>query len=304
MQRLDYQQLRCFHAVAFWGGVGLAADQLKLPAATLTTQIRAFESAIGKRLLQPENEGMAVTGFGRTVLTYAEEIFEAEEKLLGYAADAEDRELEPFIVGLPDVIPKLIAGELLKPAIQRAGDFQLVCREGSLDELLTDLANHRVDVILSDCPASPAAKVPAQNQWLGKSGVTIFGTAELVAKYREGFPDSLKGASMLLPALKTAARRKFDLWAEKSDRRPRVIAEFDDTALLKVVGKSGIGLFPSPTAIVSEVCQQYQVEALGELEEVYEEFFAISLDRRLKHPLVTAITRGAESGALSKPART
>ena len=296
MNRIDYTQLRCFKTVAEWSDVELAAKSLKMPPGAVNAQLRAFETALGRRLLESHPKGLVVTGFGRTVLAYAREIFDAEDRLLGYAAGSHNSEHEQFIVGLPDVIPKLVAHELLTPAFARSSDYQLVCREGSLEGLLAAMALHQVDLILSDCPASPNQDMPVHNQWLGECGVTIFGEPALAKRFRDGFPGSLNGAPMLLPALKTAARRKFDLWAVNHECRPKVVAEFDDTALLKVMGRSGFGLFPAPSAVAASVIRQYQVEALGDLEGVTEEYFAISLERRLRHPLVESIQNGVKQG--------
>lgn len=296
MKRLDYTQLRCFKAVANYADVAVAAQALKMPAGVVGTHLRAFERELGHALFQQDPQGLVVTGFGRSILTYAEEIFGAEERLLGYAAGDADAEHEQFIVGLPDVIPKLVAHELLRPALERATEFQLVCREGKLDGLLAEMALHKVDLILSDCPASPSREAPVHSQWLGQCGVEIFGNAEIVKPLRDGFPGSLNGAPMLLPARRTAAREKFDLWCANRSCKPRVVAEFDDTALLKVAGRGGYGLFPAPSAVADQICQQYQVEPLGRLDGVKEEYFAISLERRLKHPLVEGIVRSAKSG--------
>ena len=197
-------------------------------------------------------------------------------------------------VGVPDVLPKLVVFRLLEPALSLDIDIHLETYEGKFDELLGDLATHRLDVLISETPLPPGAHVRAFNHRLGGCTLTCFGTPELYAKHRRKFPDSLDGAPMLLPTQNTVLRRAIEQWFDEQDIRPVVRHEFEDSALLKVFGQAGAGLFLAPTAIKKSVCQQYGVKALGEIE-VTDNFYAISVERRLKHPAVIALCEAART---------
>jgi LysR family transcriptional activator of nhaA len=198
-----------------------------------------------------------------------------------------------FEVGIPEVIPKLIAHRLLAPAFALGEAVHVVCREGKHDELLAELAVHRLDIVFSDAPISPTVSVRAFNHLLGGCGLSFFATAELASQYRHKFPASLEGAPLLAPIENTAVRRDLELWFHTEDIRPKIVGEFEDTALMKVFGQDGIGLFPAPTVIEEEVCRQYKVRVVGRTDAVRERYYAISVERRLKHPAVLAICEAA-----------
>jgi LysR family transcriptional activator of nhaA len=199
------------------------------------------------------------------------------------------------VVGVADVLPKLVARQLLEPVLRSGKTHQLVCREDKPARLLAELALHNVDVILSDSPVGPAAPARAFGHFLGECGVTLFGVPELAEKYRRNFPKSLEGAPVLLPTENTALRRSLEFWFAEHGLRPRIVGEFEDSALLKVFGQSGHGLFPAAAVIADEVIRQYQVREVGQLGGVRERFYAISTERRLKEPAVLAIMATARS---------
>jgi LysR family transcriptional activator of nhaA len=202
--------------------------------------------------------------------------------------------LARLTVGVTDVLPKTIVYQLLEPAFKVKEAYRIVCREGTNEELLPALAAHDVDVVLSDAPLDPSSNVRAFNHLLGECGSTLFGAPKLVESYRRGFPKSLDGAPFLLPTRNTTARRSLDQWFEAQRIAPLIVAEFEDSALLKAFGQHGIGLFFAPAVIARDIQRQYDVRVIGQVAAVRERYFAISLDRKLKHPAVVAISEAAK----------
>lgn len=196
---------------------------------------------------------------------------------------------------MPDVLPKLVCYRLLKPAFEMSDEIQMVCHESRHDELMAELAVHRLDLVLSDAPISPTVNVRAFNHLLGECGITFLGKASLATKYRRGFPKSLDGAPVLLPTTKTVVRRDIDQWFHSIDVWPKIVGEFEDSALMKVFGQDGLGLFPVPSAIEDEVSRQYSVRIVDRVDAVRERYYAISVERRLKHPAVVAICESARN---------
>ncbi len=193
------------------------------------------------------------------------------------------------------MLPKLVAYRLIEPALRLPEPIKITCVEGTPKRLITELAIFGLDLVLSDAPVSEQIRVRAYNHLLGECGTSVFGTARLVKKYRKGFPHSLNGAPMLLPSADTALRRSLDGWFESLKIRPMICGEFDDSAFMKVFGQSGTGLFFAPSVIEKEVEQQYGVKCLGRTDAIRERFYAISVERRLKHPAVLAISEAAQT---------
>ncbi len=290
MDWLNYHHLLYFWTVAREGSIAAAAQRLHLARPTISGQLRQLEKSLGDKLFEQVGRRLVLTEFGEFVFRYADEIFttgsELQEAVRGDLPTRPSR----LVVGIPDILPKLIAFRLLQPALELPEPIHLVCNEGKMDDLLADLAVHRLDVVLADAPVSPTVNVRAFNHPLGECTVTVFGAPQLARKYCRNFPESLHGAPMLLPAEKTSLRRALDQWFDTAGVQPQNVAEFEDSALLKVFGQAGLGLFPVPTAIEKEVRQQYRVQPVGELDKVQESFFAISVERRLRHPAVVAIS--------------
>ena len=237
---------------------------------------------------------------------FAEEIFGLGRELVEtLAGGATGRQLR-IRVGVVDVLPKLVAQHLLAPATRLPEPARLVCAEGHAEELLADLALHKLDVVLSDIPIPPWVKIRAFNHPLGQSDIVFLGEASLAARYRPGFPRSLHRAPVLLPIEGTALRSSLDQWFESMEIQPKVVGEFEDSALLKAFGQDGLGLFPTPSVIEKEVVSQYHVERVGLAAGVVECFYAISVERRVRHPGVAAICEAARSdlfAAVNQPAR-
>jgi len=293
MDWLNYHHLFYFWKVAREGSIARAAEQLHLAHPTISKQLGQLEAALGDKLFERVGRNLVLTEFGQTVFGYAEEIFIVGRELQDAIRGRPRGRPLQFVVGMPDVLPKLIAHRLLKPAFEISEPIHLVCHEGRYDDLLAELAVHRLDIVLSDSPMSPTVNVRAFSHLLGESGLSFFAKADLATKYRRRFPASLDGAPLLMPTEKTAVRRDLNQWFNTEDIRPAIIAEFEDTALMKVFGQDGVGLFPAPTVIEKEVCRQYRVRVAGRTDAVRERYYAISVERRLKHPAVVAICKTA-----------
>jgi LysR family transcriptional regulator, transcriptional activator of nhaA len=288
MDWLNFNHLRCFWAVAREGGLARAAAELRLAPSTLSGQIRLLERQLGVSLFMRVGRGLVLSEPGRIVFRYAEDIFGLGRELQDTLGGRTGGRLSTIVVGIADVLPKLVASRLLEPVLL-SGTTRLVCREDKPARLLAELALHNVDVILSDSPVGPSAPVRAFGHLLGECGVTLFGAPKLAAGFRRDFPRSLDGAPLLLPTENTALRRSLEFWFAERGIRPRIVGEFEDSALLKVFGQSGHGLFPAATVVSDEVIRQYQVRIVGEMAGVRERFYAISTERRLKEPAVLAV---------------
>ena len=291
---LNYHHLLYFWTVAKEGSVSQAAETLHLSQPTLSTQIGKLERSMGVKLFERKGRKLVLTDTGQVVFRYADEIFGLGKELVEAVKGHEPGDSIRLVVGVVDVLPKLIVYRLLRPALEMDEDVSLVVREGKLDDLLSELALHRLDLVLADSPLAPQANVLAFNHHLGECGVTVFGTEELRKEYQDDFPNSLHQAPMLLPTQDTTMRRALEQWFNDHDIEPRVRHEFEDSAILKVFGQEGDGLVVVPTAIRAEVEQQYTLHAIGELPGIVEKFFAISIERRLENPAVVAISEAAK----------
>jgi LysR family transcriptional activator of nhaA len=296
MDTLNYHHLRYFQVVAREGGLAPAGRVLRLSHPTLSAQIHALEDQLGEKLFTRVGRRLVLTEVGRAVLRYADEIFSLGRELVdtvqGRAGGAPLR----LDVGVADVVPKLVVRRLLQPALALPEPVRLICHEAPQQQLLAGLAQHELDVVLTDAPVPSGSSVRAFNHLLGESGVSFFGAEPLASAHRPGFPGSLQGAPVLLPLESLTLRRSLDQWFDRHGLRPRVVAEFEDSALLKVFGGDGLGIFAAPTVVEREVVAQYGVQLLGRAEEVRERFYAISVERRLKHPAVLAISDAARHG--------
>lgn len=293
MQWLNYHHLLYFWTVAREGSVVRAAETLSLTQPTISGQIRALEDALGEKLFERAGRRLVLTEVGRLVFRYAEEIFTLGRELLDTLNDRPTGRPYRLVVGIADVMPKLIVRRLIEPALRLPEGVQVICREDKSDRLLAALSLHELDVVLADTPMGPGVSVRAFNHLLGESGVTVFGIKALAQRFRRQFPKSLDQAPMLLPTENTVVRRSLDQFFAAHDIRPRIVGEIEDGALLKSFGEAGIGLFPAASVIERDVCRQFGVQVVGRLEQVRERFYAISVEKKLKHPAVVAISENA-----------
>ena len=292
MEWLNYHHLHYFWVIAREGSITAATKELRLTQPTLSAQLKALEESLGEPLFHRKGRSLVMTEVGRVVFQYADEIFSLGRDLRlaihGKAGDG-----LRLHVGIADVLPKLIAQQILLPAYKLADPVRLICREDREDRLLADLALHELDVVLTDAPLGQTVKVRAFNPLLGESPVAMFAAPALAKMYRRRFPQSLQDAPLLLPMEHTMMRRSVDQWLSTHGLRPRVVGEFEDSALIKSFGRVGIGLFAAPLLMAKAIRAQYDCELLGPMEGVVERFYAISIERRIKHPAVAAICQSA-----------
>jgi LysR family transcriptional activator of nhaA len=300
MEWLNYHHLLYFWTVAKEGSIAKACDKLRLAQPTISGQLRLLEEALGEKLFAQAGRGLAMTEVGQVVYRYADEIFGLGRELQDVLKGRPRGRPQRLLVGISDLVPKLIAYRILQPVLSMPEPVQLVCHEDAPERLLSDLAEHQLDVVLSDAPLTSMARVKAFNHLLGRCGVTLFAAPAIAASYRRDFPASLDGAPFLLPSEGSTARRALEQWFDARDVRPRVVGEFKDSALLKTFGQAGAGIFPAPAAIEKEVSEHYKVRVVGRPESMVERFYAISVERKLKHPAVVTLSEAARDQLFSK----
>lgn len=296
MDWLNYHHLLYFWTVAKEGSISRACEKLHLAQPTISGQLKKLEGSIGQKLYERVGRGLVLTDAGRTVFRYADEIFSIGEELReALKGRPTDRPLH-LTVGVPDSLPKLIAYRLIEPAFRLEDKVHVECREGKLQDLLGELATHSVDVVLSDMQAASLVSVRAFNHFLGESDTTFYAAPGLARSLgRKEFPQCLDGAPVLLPSGAATLRRTIDHWFHSNEIRPEVVGDFEDTALMKVFAQAEHGVIPAPTAVKDEICYQYGLEVLGQVPEIVERFYAITVERRLKHPAVVALSDAAKS---------
>lgn len=290
---LNYHHLLYFWTVAREGSIAKACAQLHLTQPTISGQLRALEKSLNVKLFDRVGRNLVLTDTGRIVYRYAQDIFSLGRDLCDtLEGRPEDRPLR-LMVGIAETMPQLVAYRILNPVLALPQVVQIVCEQGKLEYLLSQLAVQTLDMVLSDAPASPAIKVQSFNHLLGECGVSFVASAKLAAAYRRGFPKSLDKAPFLLPPESTWLRRSLEQWFEAVGIRPLPLGEFSDPALLKVFGEHGTGIFAVRTSVEQETQRRYNVRVLGRVESIRQRFYAISLERKLKHPAVIAITAAA-----------
>ncbi len=303
MEWLNYHHLLYFWAVAKHGSMVRASRELRLAPSTINGQIHQLEQTLGEKLFQRSGRQLVLTESGREAFRYADEIFtlgrELKDALRGRASG---RPLQ-LVVGVADVLAPSLVRRFLEPAFGLGPAVRVVCRaDKSVEELIAELALHRVDVVLADGPAGPG-RVRAFSHRLGECGTTFFAAPPLAARVRRSFPRSLDGAPFLMPGAPSAVRRALEQWFDAEDLRPRVVAECDDSALTKDLGREGLGVFAAPAVIEAEVRRDYAVRVVGRVDTVRQHFFAISVERKIKHPAVSAICEAARHAIFGPAAR-
>ncbi len=295
MEWLNYHHLLYFWTVAREGTITRASEILLLAPPTISEQIRALEGSLGVKLFNRQGRNLLLTDSGRIAYQYADEIFargrELSDVLHGRAVGPATR----FTIGIADVVPKRIAYRLMLPALKLPDPVRLVCREGKPDKLLSQLAIHEVDLVISDAPLDPALRIHAFSHLLGQSGLSFFAHSSIAASCVTGFPQCLDRMAFLMPADNTDLRRSLEHWFDAQGVRPRVVGEFEDSAMASVFGEAAVGAFATPTPTEAEIQRQYGLSLLGRTRDIVESFYAISLDRRFKHPAVVAISEFAHS---------
>jgi LysR family transcriptional regulator, transcriptional activator of nhaA len=294
VETLNHHHLYHFWSVVREGGVTRASEKLHVSQPTISGQLRELEEALGEKLLARSGRTVVLTDIGRTVYRYADEILALDRELLE-AVKGRPTHAGRLAVGVTMVVPKLIAYQMLEPALRLPERIRLDCVEDRLDRLLAELAVYALDLVLADAPAPPAVKVRAYSHFLGECGVSVLGAERIAAVHRRNFPRSLDGAPFLLPSEDSALRLSLEEWFRKHDIRPRVVGTFDDSALLDAFGQAGAGLIAMPSAIEAEVRRQYKVGVVGHLDAVRQRFYAITVERKLRNPAALAISERARA---------
>lgn len=289
-QSFSYRHLYYFWVVAKEGGMARAAQRLGMAVQTVGTQVRELERNLGTTLLRPAGRGLALTEAGQAALRQAEQIFQLGQALPEVVRAAVDQPTVRLVAGVSDGLPKLVVRRLMQPVIQEPR-LRLLCHQDRFDNLLADLALHRLDVVLADRAAPAGRHLKLYSHALQASTVSWYGTPALVAAAGPGFPRSLAEVPVLLPTAHAALRQRLDPWFERQGLRPQVAGEFEDSALLKTFGASGMGVFPMPDVVHDELAGRYGVQRLGACDGVEERFYAIGTERKVLHPLVQRLVQ-------------
>ena len=295
---LNYHHLRYFHAVAKEGSIRLASDKLRTSQPSICAQVKQLESALGETLYRRSGRSFVLTDFGRTIYGYAEEIFALGSELLTTAKRAPTARTLRLNIGVVDSFPKLLSLDILRPVFAQVPRIHVACQEGKLDDLLGQLAAHRLDALLADEPPPSSAKVKTFTHSLGASGVTFCASPTLAKKLAGRFPRNLDGAPMLLPTQNTTLRRDLEKWFRTARVEPLVVGEFEDGALAKIVASDGVGVTVVPTVIAAEMIERYGFLSLGQTAECQLQTYLITAERRMEHPGLALLAREAERTAL------
>lgn len=295
MATLNYKHLRYFWMVAKTGSIVRAGEQLHRTPQSISGQLQELEANLDAELFRRIGRKLELTDVGRHVLAYADRIFTLGDELLEELNEQPTKRLPEFKAGIAEGVPKSMAYHMLEPALRMEEAVRIVCREGRLAFLLADLAVHRLDMVIADRPMPNHLNVRGFNHFLGESSVTFLGAPQLLATLNKKFPALLDQAPFLLPGEDVAIRTRLLQWFDDHKIRPRIVGEFDDSALLNSFGQTGTGLFVAPTATADYVCEQYRVRAIGVITEVKEQLYAITTERHLQHPAVLAVSKAAQN---------
>ncbi len=298
MSNINFKHLHYFWVVAHEGSMTRAAERLGVAVQTISGQLSLLERNLGKALFVSQGRGLALSDAGRLALGYADQIFQLGEALEEAVQHADSSNVLRLRTGISDGIPKLLAYRLLESVLAMPEDVRLVCNEGAYEPLLAELALHHLDLVLTDRPAPVGGNLRVFSTRLGDFSSGLFGCAALVEHYAPGFPGSLNGAPLFLPTRQNALRGRIDRWLESTGVRPRIVGEFQDSALLTTFGRAGLGLFPAPLALAEQVAEQLDAKVLGEMAGVSEQIYAISNERRIRHPAIEVLCSSSptESG--------
>ncbi|MCU7966845.1 MAG: transcriptional activator NhaR [gamma proteobacterium symbiont of Bathyaustriella thionipta] len=296
---INYKHLHYFWSVAREGSIARASERLDITPQTISGQLSLLEEYLDAALFKRIGRNLEITETGRMILSYADEIFSLGNELEQAMHHLPQDRPQIFRVGVADVLPKSVTHRVLKPALQTSESIRMICKEASLDILLAELSVHHLDLVLADRPIPATVSTRGFSHKLGECGVSFFSTQEIHEQLKEDFPRCLDEAPLLLPSSGTHLRSNLDQWIDKNRLHPRIIAEFDDSALMKAFGQEGAGIFIAPTVIQAEVERQYNVIAIGQTNQVTEQFYAISTSRHVSHPVISAVVEVAHESLFS-----
>lgn len=297
--RINLKHLRYFWAVASHGSITKASQALHLTPQTISGQLRDLEESIGEKLFAREGRNLVLTETGRMVFSYADEMFQLGIELQD-VLDGQTFGIKVTVkFGVAMIVPKLLAYRVLEPVLQMNESTNLICHEAPLVDLLADMSIHKLDAVLSDSPINPSLNIRAYNHPLGGSGITFFSVPEHAKKLQKNFPKNLHDFPFLMPSKSSSLRMNLENWFDQHAIKPQVVAEFEDRALMKAFGERGTGVFTSPQTMEEDVLEKYGVRVIGRTDEVQENFYLISPERRIRNPAVTAITEAARANLFS-----
>lgn len=297
MANINYKHLYYFWVVAHEGSMTRAAERLDVAVQTISGQLSLLERSLGKALFVSQGRGLALSDAGRVALGYADQIFQLGEALEEAVRTSGSGNVLRLRAGISDGIPKLLAYQLLEAVLAMPEDVRLICSEGSFEPLLAELALHHIDLVLTDRPAPTGGNLKVFSTQLGDYAAGLFGSAKLIDRYVKGYPQSLDDAPLFLPSRQNALRGRIDRWIESVGIHPRIVGEFQDSALLTTFGRAGLGFFPAPLALTGQVASQLDALPLGEMNGVSEQIYAISNDRRIRHPAIETLCASAPQGS-------
>jgi LysR family transcriptional regulator, transcriptional activator of nhaA len=300
MEWLNYHHLRYFWTVARKGGVRKAAEELHVSQPSISAQLRLLEESLGQKLFRRSGRNLVLTETGQLVLNYADEIFSAGRELMNAVKQRPGKHPVRVSIGLTDAFPKLIAFQILRAAFRSEAAVHMICREGEIGPLVNHLQSHRLDIVLADEPASSALKAKTFNHRLGRSGVTFCAVPSLAAKLRRNFPQSLDGAPALLPTQNMGMRAALETWFDSKAIRPRLVGEFEDSALMEVCSTGGRGFTAVHTVVDRAALKHFGLRVIARVDECGTDFYAITVERRVKHPAAVAITEHAYSSVFAE----
>ncbi|MBF0263734.1 MAG: transcriptional activator NhaR [Gammaproteobacteria bacterium] len=292
---MNYKHLHYFWTVAKEGGIARASERLHITPQTISGQLSLLEDYLGVSLFNRVGRNLEITETGRMILSYADEIFSLGSELEDTLHHLPEGRPQLFKVGVVDVVPKFVAHQILKTSLELKEQIRLLCKEASIENLLAELSLHHLDLVIADRPIPPNVSTRAYNHKLGESAISFFSTTEIKEKLTPQFPKCLDNAPLLLPSAGSQLRENINQWIDKYHLHPKIVAEFDDSALMKAFGQAGAGIFIAPSVIQSEVEQQFNVVAIGQTTEIKEQFYAISTSRHVVHPVISAVLDGAKN---------
>ena len=295
MEWLNYHHLRYFWTTAKEGSLARAAAKLRVSQPSISGQIRELEAAFGEKLFRRAGRNNVLTDAGHVVFGYADEIFALGAEMMNAVGQRPGSRTLRLYVGVADSFPKLVTNEILKPVFTLPQEVHAICREGKMENLLALLAAHRLDIVLADEPPASNTNFRVFNHPLGETGTTFLAEEKLAAKLKRRFPASLQDAPALLPTENTALRRSLETWFRAKDVRPRVVAEFEDLALMKIMAAEGRGFIAVPSLVAKDAMAHYHFRMIGRADDCRLEFHAITAERRIVHPAVARITDKARA---------